>query len=373
MVRVGVVGLGKMGLSHLSMIKAHPNVVLGAVCDSSSYVLDVLEKYTGVRTFRDFQEMLEKVPLDAVVISTPPKFHADMVGAAVNRKLHVFCEKPFVLDLNQGKELARMAGAAGIVHQAGYHYRYVAAFEEAKRLLDAGALGTVTHALAEAYGPVVLRPKGSTWRSHRTEGGGCLYDYAAHPIDLLNWFFGRPETVSGTTIKNIFSRESDDEVYSSVRFSGGTTAQISVNWSDESCRKMTTKITLWGTSGRLYVDRQEVQAYLRDPSRLVPGYQKGWNVRYTTELTPPVWFYVRGEEYSRQLDDFLTRIEKRMPSGRNSFDSAVVTDEVITMMMADARQGACVRSDAAASLVPEAAGAWRRFSWPSLASRAGKA
>ncbi len=75
-----------------------------------------------------------------------------------------------------------------------------------------------------------------------------------------------------------------------------------MNWSDESQRKMTTKLTIWGTNGRIYADRQECQVYLRDTRRHPAGYQTGWNVRYTTELTEPVWFYLRGEEYSAQLD-----------------------------------------------------------------------
>ncbi len=64
-------------------------------------------------------------------------------------------------------------------------------------LLDAGAIGEVTHVLGEAYGPVVLKPKGGTWRSRAAEGGGCLYDYAAHPINLLNWYLGEPTGVGG--------------------------------------------------------------------------------------------------------------------------------------------------------------------------------
>ena len=55
--------------------------------------------------------------------------------------------------------------------------------------------------MAEAYGPVVLKPKGSTWRTQSTQGGGCLYDYAAHPLNLLNWYFGAPETVAGSVLK----------------------------------------------------------------------------------------------------------------------------------------------------------------------------
>ena len=138
-----------------------------------------------------------------------------------------------------------------------------------RRILASGALGQVTHVLAEAYGPVVLRPKRQTWRTRKSEGGGCLYDYAAHPLNLLNWVFGAPERVSGSILNSIYSKDIDDEVFSTLQFAGGVTAQLSVNWSDESHRKMTTRISMIGTGGRLFADRQECQLYLRAPSAAV--------------------------------------------------------------------------------------------------------
>jgi len=342
-IRVAVVGLGKMGISHLALLRAHPKVELVAVCDSSSYVLSVLRKYTGVSTQADYAKMLRDVPLDAVLIATPTGTHARMVRSALERGVHVFCEKPFTLRRTDSEELASVAKERGLVTQVGYHNRFVAAFQEVKALLDAGALGTVTHALGEAYGPVVTKPKGSTWRSRRAEGGGCLYDYAAHPIDLLNWFLGEPVGVGGTVLKRVFSRETEDEVFSTLYYPGGSTAQISVNWSDESYRKMTTRVTLWGTAGRIVADRQECQVYLSDGAPRPRGYEAGWNVRYTTELTEPVWFYLRGEEYSAQISHFIERIEGAQSDGLNGFDSAAVADGVIAMLLADAEKGAGTR------------------------------
>jgi predicted dehydrogenase len=352
MIRLAVVGLGKMGLSHHSMINAHPNVKVEAVCDSTKYVLDVLSKYTGVRTYTDFETMLREVELDAVIIVTPSGMHAKMVNAALERGLHVFCEKPFCLDTRDGEAAASLAKVKGVVNQVGYHYRFVGAFQEVKRLLDAGALGAVTHVLAEAYGPVVLRPKGATWRTRRQEGGGCLYDYAAHPVNLVNWYFGEPAGVGGTVLNSIFSKETDDEVFSTLYFADGKSAQLSVNWSDESYRKMSTKITIWGEGGRIYADRQECQAYLRDTVNAPVGYRQGWNVRYTTDLTEPVWFYVRGEEYSAQLDYFVRCIEEKRAENVNSFAEALATDKVLSLMIADAGKGASLKAED--DLPPEA-------------------
>jgi predicted dehydrogenase len=268
----------------------------------------------------------------------------------------VFCEKPFCLNPDESQRLADIAEQRGLVNQVGYHNRFVGAFQEMKRLLDAGAIGRVTHILAEAYGPVVLRPKGSTWRSRRTEGGGCLYDYAAHPINLLNWCFGSCTGVSGSVVNKIFSRDSDDEVYSTLFFPQRITAQLSVNWSDESQRKMTTKVSVWGEGGKLYADRQECQAYLRDTGAAPQGYREGWNVRDTTELTDEVWFYVRGEEYSGQIDHFVRAVGDRSGETSSSFRSAAETDEALAMILTDAARGPALAKGVPARDAPPARG-----------------
>lgn len=347
MIKVAVVGLGKMGLSHYAVANAHPDVEVAGICDSSSYVLGVLKKYTGVTTYSDFDAMLDKADLDAVVIATPSSSHAKMVRAALEHDLHVFCEKPFTLNPQDADALAALGDERSLVTQVGYHNRFVGAFQEVKRLLDAGAIGEVTHVLGEAYGPVVLKPKGGTWRSQRTEGGGCLYDYAAHVLDLVNWYVGEPVGVGGTALNSVFSREIDDEVFSTLYYPQGTTAQISVNWSDESYRKMTSRITVWGTKGRIFVDRQECQVYIRDTATPPAGYEHGWNVHYTTELTEPVWFYLRGEEYSAQIDAFVQRVKERRTDGVNRFESAGVTDKIVGMLIADAGKGASTLADGA--------------------------
>lgn len=339
MIRVAVVGLGKMGASHLSIINAHPDVQVTAVCDPTGYILDVLGKYTGLKGYADYAEMLRTAELDAVIIATPSRTHGPMVEQALAKGLHVFCEKPFCLDPAESRKLAGVADERGLVNQVGYHYRFVGAFQEVKRLLDAGAIGEVSHVLAEAYGPVVLKPKGSTWRTQRSEGGGCLYDYAAHPINLLNWYFGAPSAAGGSALNKIFSRDTDDEVLSTLSFANGMSAQVSVNWSDESYRKMSTKLTLWGTNGRITADRQECQAYLRKVEPGLEGYGEGWNVRYTTDLTEEVWFYVRGEEYSAQLDHFVAAIRDGRRGTLSSFASAADTDLALEMIRLDAERG----------------------------------
>ncbi len=337
--KVAVVGLGKMGLSHYAMVNAHPDVA-AIGCDGSGFMVDVLSRNTEVPAYRDFDDMMARETPQAVVIATPSRLHAPMVRAALEAGAHVFCEKPFCLDWQDSVALTQLAADKELVAQVGYHYRYVGAFQEMKRLIGAGAIGRITHVLAEAYGPVVLRAKRQTWRSRKDEGGGCLYDYAAHPLNLLNWFFGTPAQVTGSVMDQVFSDGIDDAVFSTLRWDDGPTAQLSVNWSDESHRKMSTRISLIGTNGRLNADRQECQAYLRAPVEGLPDYGAGWTVKYTTELTRDRWFYLRGEEYSAQIDEFVGAIRAGQGAAReNGFASAAETDRTLAMIIENAGTG----------------------------------
>ncbi len=356
--KIAVVGLGKMGLSHFSLVGAHPQAETMA-CDAAGFMVDVLSKNVPHTIWKDYDKMLSEAAPQAVVIATPSRLHAPMVRAALEKGVHVFCEKPFCLDWREAEELAALADEKGLINQVGYHYRHVGAFQEMKRLVDAGAIGRITHVMAEAYGPVVLRPKKQSWRTTKSEGGGCLYDYAAHPLNLLNWFFGTPAEVTGSVLNSIFSEGTDDEVFSTLRFDGGQTAQMSVNWSDESHRKMSTKISMIGTKGRLYADRQECQAYLREDIPGLDGYTTGWNVKYTTELTQESWFYLRGEEYSNQIDAFIRScLGEKVPLGTD-FRDAAATDRSIAMILQNAETGQAV-GEAPAPVTPQPA---KRRGW----------
>ena len=164
-------------------------------------MLDVLSKYTGVQRPRTTTRCSSASALDAVVIATPDHAHFPMVKAALERGLHVFCEKPLTLSVAEStRARRRLPAARGLSPRSATTTGSSRPSPRRSACSTLGAIGEVSHALAEAYGPVVLRPKGGTWRSRRSEGGGCLYDYAAHPLDLLTWYLGEPSPVGGTVL-----------------------------------------------------------------------------------------------------------------------------------------------------------------------------
>ncbi|WP_213980528.1 Gfo/Idh/MocA family oxidoreductase [Sphingomonas sp. dw_22] len=331
---VAVVGLGKMGVSHFAIANALDTINVTAVCDRSTLLGQMVEKYSKVRYIPDYDKLIETPGLDAVIIATPTRLHDSMVRQALERGIHVFCEKPMTLSSELSDTLTGLARDKGLVGQVGYHNRFVGTFGEARRLIAAGAIGRIRHVHAEAYGPVVLKPVAKTWRSNAAEGGGCLYDYAAHPINLMNWYVGRPVECIGADLTRQYSSDVEDAVYADLRFANGVTGQVSVNWSDDSIRKMTTKITIWGDGGKISVDRQELQVFANGKGTIPEGYNQGWTVRYITDLTPTVSYYLRGEEYSAQIEGFAKACNARQVDCVNSFASAAETDYTLELIRA---------------------------------------
>ncbi|HOP00534.1 MAG TPA: Gfo/Idh/MocA family oxidoreductase, partial [Bacteroidales bacterium] len=307
-----------------------------AVCDTSSLVLEGFRKFTTVRVYDDFKKMIDTEALDFVVIATPTKFHFPMVKYALEKGIHTFCEKPFSLTIREGEELVSLADRKNLVNQVGYHNHFIGTFRELKRLLQKGVLGELVHFTGEAYGPVVTKPKGGTWRSDPGEGGGCLFDYASHVINLIQEIIGRPVRAEGAMLKKIYSRDVEDAVYSVLKLESGLTGILSVNWSDETYRKMSTSLTVIGKKGKIICDATELKIYLKAPDSS-EKLDRGWTIKYITDLAIPVDFYLRGEEYSAQIDNFVNDVLNGKPGNINTFRQGLETDRVMELIMAESK------------------------------------
>lgn len=334
MIKGAIIGLGKMGLSHAAILNAHPEVELVAVCDTSSMVLDAFKKYSKIKIYSDYSEMLEKESLEFVLIATPTRFHYQMTKLALERGLHVFCEKPFSLTVEEGEELVKIANGKWLVNQVGYHNHFIGTFRELKRLLQIGVIGELVHFTGEAYGPVVVKEKVGTWRSKPEEGGGCLYDYASHVINLIQEIISRPVKAKGIQLKSIYSKGVEDAVYGTLILNNGLSGMLSVNWSDETYRKMSTSVTVQGKNGKIICDATEIKIFLKEPVEK-EKLDRGWTIKYITDLAIPVNFYLRGEEYSAQIDNFIDCILGKKQTEYNSFEQGLYTDKVIELIIED--------------------------------------
>ncbi|MHC4564241.1 MAG: Gfo/Idh/MocA family protein [Planctomycetota bacterium] len=335
--RGAIVGFGRMGLTHFSILNAHPRVSLVAVCDSSSFILKNVSRLMDIKTYSNVDEMLNATACDFAIVATPTSDHDRTVRRAVEKGLHVFVEKPFTLLTRQGQEILRLLRDKPLANQVGYVLRFSDIFMQVREILCNKVIGDLLNFKMEMHGPTMLHRARSGWRSKKNEGGGCLCDFASHAIDLINYLVGTPDSIEGTVFQSIYSEGVEDAIGSTFLYKSGVRGTLLVNWSDPSYRKPTHNFEAFGRKGRIIANRHEYRLFLQ-PRFSCNGFSEGWNHRYATDCFQPVDFYLRGYEFTRQLEHFIDCISQGRPSDVCSFEQACQTDMVIEQLRQDAER-----------------------------------
>jgi len=337
MLRAGFIGFGRMGITHYSILNSHPSVTPVAICDQSKTMLNILKKHIEVEMFSDYKKMVMESKPDFVVISTPSDSHTEIINYAIGQGIHIFSEKPFAMNAADGQDtLDRLFGKA-IVNQVGYVNRFNEVFMEIRNLIHKGVIGEIKQFSSEMYGATVLKDAKGGWRAKKKTGGGCLYEFASHCIDLAVYIFGVPQKVTGSILQSIFSSAVEDYVGSTFIYENGSTGLITVNWSDETFRKPANILKINGTEGKIIADKHAYKIFLKngDPSG---RFHKGWNTVYITDIAESVRFYLRGNEFTRQLDYFIDCIQNNQTENISDFADALQTDIVMDKITRDAQR-----------------------------------
>ena len=183
--KAAIIGVGRMGLTHLAIYGGHPFLKISAVADGTSLITHAISKYrTDIKLYDDYQKMLQKETLDAVLIATPPHLHGPMIEAALDRNLSIFVEKPFTLDAAEARRFAdRSSSQRTAFHQVGFVCRFADVFLKVKELLKSGLLGRSVSFQIEFQGCTVIKKENSSgWRGERGTGGGCLHEFGSHAL-----------------------------------------------------------------------------------------------------------------------------------------------------------------------------------------------
>lgn len=328
MLKGGLIGFGRMGITHFSILNGHPEIQIVSVCDQSKTMLKILEKYLRIDTYTDYQYMIEKNNLDFVVISTPTSSHGEIINQALDKDLHIFTEKPFVLERQEGQQILDKLSEKNLVNQVGYVNRFNEVFIEIRKLLQANAIGEIKQYSSEMHSATVLKDVSGGWRGKKRSGGGCMYEMASHCIDLAVYLFGEPDQVMGSVLSKIYSSKVEDLVSTTFKHKNGAMGNIFVNWSDESYRKPTNIIKIFGEQGKIIADKHAYKIYLKNENPEY-GFHKGWNTRYITDFAKSVRFYVRGNEFTHQLDYFIDNIRNINKNNISGFAEAFKTDRIM--------------------------------------------
>lgn len=229
--RVGIIGVGGIAtLHHEGYLAAGAEVV--AIADPNDAALrSRASSWRVEQTFHDYRELLSAAAIDAVSICAPTVVHHPATLAAAAAGVHVLCEKPLALNLEQADAMIRACRAAGVLLMVNHQLRSHAAARHARRLLDRGDLGTLTHLrLRQAHDWGGAPTVGPSFSTRAVAGGGTLLDNGTHLFDLARYFGGEVDEVFARTARRVFDTEVEDTAHASLRFSEGAIGTIEVAW-----------------------------------------------------------------------------------------------------------------------------------------------
>lgn len=190
-IRVLLIGTGFGAKVHAPAFASDPDFRLVGVASGRRENAESVAKQHGIPVAGDdWKRMLDEVDADLVSIVTPVDLHYPMARAALERKRHVLCEKPFAVNVAQAKELAALARTQGVVNVVNHEFRYQPARAALNRLVNDGALGRIEHIAIQDRIPGWARDPSRrlTWLSDRHRGGGFLGALGSHHVDsLLLW------------------------------------------------------------------------------------------------------------------------------------------------------------------------------------------
>ena len=203
-VRLGIIGIGNMGSSHITNIEVHkscPEITVTAVADINPARLDWVKENIGthVALFDDAEKMMDSGLVDAILIAVPHYFHPVYAIKAFERGLHVMSEKPAGVYTKQVKEMNEAAKKAGVVFGMMFNQRTNHIYRKMKEIVESGELGEIKRTnwiITNWYRPQAYYDSGAWRATWSGEGGGVLLNQCPHNLDLWQWICGMPVRVS---------------------------------------------------------------------------------------------------------------------------------------------------------------------------------
>jgi myo-inositol 2-dehydrogenase/D-chiro-inositol 1-dehydrogenase len=238
--RLGLIGAGRMGRTHLEVLDASPGISIAGVAEPNAAARGSLP--SSIRTFSTLDDLLADCELDGVLVSAPTDLHLELVSRLMAERLPVLCEKPCGLTVSETEECARAAEVAGCLLQVAYWRRFVPELVQLREQVLAGDLGEI---LAVNCYQWDQSPPPAEFRDR---SGGIFIDMGVHEFDQVRWLSGQEfdslEVVASRLGVNLGDPDCGQLV---AELSGGATALVSLGrWhpDGDSC-----KVEVFGTAG----------------------------------------------------------------------------------------------------------------------------
>jgi predicted dehydrogenase len=208
MLKGAIVGFGKIAQS--SHVKAFFNDALKEKAQLVAVVEPLKENsqqgqkdFPSLRFYSSIDELFTNEKIDFIDITAPPKFHSSLIKEGIKNKVHILCEKPFTLTLEEAKETYNLLKESGLVFIPCHQYRYSPTWQNFKTFLNENDLKSKSLLQFNVFrmqadqGGTAFQP---AWRTDKAlSGGGILADTGVHYLYLVNWLCGEPLKVTAKT------------------------------------------------------------------------------------------------------------------------------------------------------------------------------
>ena len=348
-VAVGIVGLGGIGTHHATkLVERGANLVGGMDIDADARVR--FHEEFDIPAYEDEAALYDAC--DAVLITTPNRFHEEYATSALEAGLDVLLEKPLAHTLESAERIAEAARAAEGFCMVGFNNRFADPVRVIKHYQDEGRFGETTHVEANYVRRRGVPGRGSWFTSSEVAGGGALIDIGVHAIDLALYFLDHPEVVevSGETRSEFGGRDDyayvhmwgddagpeefdvDDSASAFIRAEDGSTVSLEVAWATN--RPATDEVVVRGTEAGATFDRGSDDLTIHEA-----GVGGGHHLTDATVETR------EGDAHAAEQATFLEAVAAGEAPAINTIDEALSVQRVIDAIYRSSERGEAVRLD----------------------------
>jgi predicted dehydrogenase len=315
---VAIIGCGRIGslleedplrgkpCTHAGAFDALSQTKIVAGCDTNPDRLKRFgERWEVNELFSDYKEMISKVKPDIVSIATWTHLHSEMVKVSARLGAKgIFCEKPIAIDTVQGKVMVRACDNKNIPLVINHERRWDPYYRQAKKLIEKGKIGELRTIIGNSLSWIPPKLLASE------HGGGPLFHDGTHLTDLMLFFAGPPDWVSGFEIRSNGKKYIEETAAATIRFKNGAIGFIEGG----GARKyFNFELDIQGSEGRILIGNSGRELYVTKKSGRFTGFQELEKVPF-----PEIKNYE--SPFTGGARDLVQRLKKQTPSSSSGLD-----------------------------------------------------
>jgi len=220
MINVGIVGYGYWGPNLVRNFAMNKKCEVSTICelDTKKWTL-IKRKYPHIPTTKDYEDLVNNPAIDAIVIASPVPSHYPLARRALERRKHVFVEKPLATKVVEAQELVDLSKKNGCILFVDHTFEYSPPVIKIKEILDSGEIGEIYYVASSRINLGLFQPTISV-----------IWDLAPHDFSILFYWLNEEPVEISVVGKGFIRKEIPDVVFINMKFASGITANIHISW-----------------------------------------------------------------------------------------------------------------------------------------------